>query len=202
MRSIVLSLIIFTLTLSFTSCKNDRNTTTLVEYTTTGTTALQTTISTTTSKKITTKITTSATTQISSDTTTVSLPDYNAAEISMLEQIGQPDYNNTEIPIPYVAWTEVNMDKTMYALDECIGYEFALPEASEKMKYDKGIAVHVIARTSTGYYRIENDYYIPCDFLDNAIPDGIDPSTVTSCEITTISVTETSLVSDTTQITG
>ena len=51
------------------------------------------------------------------------------------------------------------------------------------MIYDAGIALNVIARTSTGYYRIEGDYYIPCSSLDNYPPEGADPSAATSCTV-------------------
>ena len=115
-------------------------------------------------------------------TETAETADYDSAELSMLEIAGNPDYS-AEAAIPYVAWTEINLDKTMYAVSRCFGYEFALPDASEKMIYDAGIALNVIARTSTGYYRIEGDYYIPCSFLDNYPPEGADPSAATSCTV-------------------
>lgn len=115
-------------------------------------------------------------------TETAETADYDSAELSMLEIAGNPDYS-AEAAIPYVAWTEINLDKTMYAVSRCFGYEFALPDASEKMIYDAGIALNVIARTSTGYYRIEGDYYIPCSSLDNYPPEGADPSAATSCTV-------------------
>lgn len=108
--------------------------------------------------------------------------DYDSAELSMLEIAGNPDYS-AEAAIPYVAWTEINLDKTMYAVSRCFGYEFALPEASEKMIYDAGIALNVIARTSTGYYRIEGDYYVLCSSLDNYPAEDTDPSVATSCTV-------------------
>lgn len=115
-------------------------------------------------------------------TETAETADYDSAELSMLEIAGNPDYS-AEAAIPYVAWTEINLDETMYAVSRCFGYEFALPDASEKMIYDAGIALNVIARTSTGYYRIEGDYYIPCSSLDNYPPEGADPSAATSCTV-------------------
>lgn len=115
-------------------------------------------------------------------TETAETADYDSAELSMLEIAGNPDYS-AEAAIPYVAWTEINLDKTMYAVSRCFGYEFALPDASEKMIYDAGIALNVIARTSTGYYRIEENYYIPCSSLDNYPPEGADPSAATSCTV-------------------
>ena len=114
--------------------------------------------------------------------------DYDSAELSMLEIAGNPDYS-AEAAIPYVAWTEINLDKTMYAVSRCFGYEFALPDASEKMIYDAGIELNVIARTSTGYYRIDGDYYIPCSSLDNYPPEDADPSAATSCTVTAPPVT-------------
>ena len=115
-------------------------------------------------------------------TETAETADYDSAELSMLEIAGNPDYS-AEAAIPYVAWTEINLDKTMYAVSRCFGYEFALPDASEKMIYDAGIELNVIARTSTGYYRIDGDYYIPCSSLDNYPPEDADPSAATSCTV-------------------
>ena len=115
-------------------------------------------------------------------TETAETADYDSAELSMLEIAGNPDYS-AEAAIPYVAWTEINLDKTMYAVSRCFGYEFALPDASEKMIYDAGIELNVIARTSTGYYRINGDYYIPCSSLDNYPPEDADPSVATSCTV-------------------
>ena len=178
MKHIISSLMAFILTVTFISCSDTaKTTTTTVEMTTT--TALTTTTPSTT-------VTTTTTPKKTTDTsgTTVSLPDYDAVEQSLVAQLGDPDYNVTEAAIPYVAWTEVNLDKTMYANTRCIGYEFALSDAKAKLVFDAGIALHVIARTSTDYYRIENDYYIPCEFLDNAQLDGIDPTTVTSAVVT------------------
>lgn len=202
MKHIKSALMAFILTVTFISCSNENKTTTVtVEMTTTTestiTTPSMTVTTTTTPKKTTTvSVTTEETTSATSETT-VSLPDYDAVEQSLVAQLGDPNYNVTEAAIPYVAWTEVNLDKTMYANARCIGYEFALSDAKAKLIFDAGIALHVIARTSTNYYRIENDYYIPCEFLDNAPVDGIDPSTVTSSAVTevttSVTVSETSL---------
>lgn len=123
-------------------------------------------------------------------------PDYKSVELSMLENAGDPDYH-ASAAIPYVAWTEVNLEKTMYTISDCYGYEFALPESVRKMIYDAGAAVEVIARTSTGYYRIKGDLYIPCELLDSVIPDGIDASAATSCIVPAITappVTQTAAV--------
>jgi len=119
-------------------------------------------------------------------------PEYAAAEVSMLEAVGNPDYNG-EVAIPYVGWTEVNLSKTMYPINQCIGYEFALPDAAPKMRYDAGIALEVIARTSTGYYRLRGDYYIPCDYLDTVVHEGADPAAATSCAIVTLPVSVTAV---------
>lgn len=189
MKHIISSLMAFILTVTFISCSDTaKTTTTTVEMTTTTaltTTTPSTTVTTTTTPKKTTTVSVT-TEETTSDTsgTAVSLPDYDAVEQSLVAQLGDPDYNVTEAAIPYVAWTEVNLDKTMYANTRCIGYEFALSDAKAKLVFDAGIALHVIARTSTDYYRIENDYYIPCEFLDNAQLDGIDPTTVTSAVVT------------------
>ena len=200
MKHIISSLMAFKLTVTFISCSDTaKTTTTTVEMTTTTaltTTTPSTTVTTTPKKTTTVSVTTEETTSDTSGTT-VSLPDYDAVEQSLVAQLGDPDYNVTEAAIPYVAWTEVNLDKTMYANTRCIGYEFALSDAKAKLVFDAGIALHVIARTSTDYYRIENDYYIPCEFLDNAPVSGIDPSTVTSSAVTeattAVTVSETSV---------
>lgn len=200
MKHIISALIAFILTVTFISCSDENKTTTVtVEMTTPTeltTTTPSTTVTTTPKKTTTVSVTTEETTSDTSGTT-VSLPDYDAVEQSLVAQLGDPNYNVTEVAIPYVAWTEVNLDKTMYANERCIGYEFALSDAKAKLVFDAGIALHVIARTSTNYYRIENDYYIPCEFLDNAPVNGIDPSTVTSSAVTeattAVTVSETSL---------
>ncbi len=132
----------------------------------------------------TTKVSTaSSVTTTETDTTTTINPsdeNYNSKELEMLEKEGKPDYNVIEAAIPYVGWTEVNLDKYMYPVQKCIGYQYALPDAKAVMVYDAGIALEVIARTSTGYYRIRNDIYIPCDFLSNEIPAGINAEIATS----------------------
>ncbi len=115
-------------------------------------------------------------------TTTPNLSDenYNSKELELLEKEGRPDYNVIEAAIPYVGWTEVNLDKYMYPVQQCIGYQYALSDAKAVMVYDAGIALEVIARTSTGYYRIRNDIYIPCDFLSNEIPPNVNAEAATS----------------------
>ena len=168
------------------------------------TSAQSTTITTSYKTKVPAKTSVSLTTAESTSASTVTLPDYDSVEMSMLEEVGDSN-NNGKVAVPYVAWTEVNLSKTMYPLSQCIGYEFALPDAAPKMKYDAGIALEVIARTSTGYYRLKGDYYIPCDFLDTKIHDGIDASAATSCTVsppqTTVpSVSSASAVQQTTTI--
>lgn len=100
--------------------------------------------------------------------------DDEKSELDMLENAGSPDYN-ADAAIPYVAWTEINLDKYMYAVSPCIGYSAALSDAGKAMIYDPGYEFHVIARTSTGYYRTDEDLYIPCEYLDNYPPEGHDP---------------------------
>jgi hypothetical protein len=100
--------------------------------------------------------------------------DDESAELSMLENAGDPDYS-ADAAIPYVAWTEINLDKYMYAVSVCTGYSAALEDAGKAMIYDPGYEFHIIARTSTGYYRTDEDLYIPCRYLDNYPPDGYDP---------------------------
>ncbi len=188
MKSILSAIIIFLFVSILTSCYSEQAessgediilTAAFTDAASTSDTTYPTTTTTTVRTSI-TKATTNVTTQVS----TVSLPDYNSVEMSMLEGIGDPNYNG-QAAIPYVAWTEVNLDKIMYPVCQCIGYEFALPDAAAKMKYDAGISLEVIARTSTGYYRIKGDYYIPCDFLDTIVHEGIDAAAATSCTIYT-----------------
>ena len=96
---------------------------------------------------VTTTVTSTAVHTTSVSTTTVSFtlpetsaetappvdgPDYDEVELSMLGNAGNPDYH-AEAAIPYVAWTEINLDKTMYAASKCIGYEFAMPDAKKKI---------------------------------------------------------------------
>lgn len=197
-KSIAAASIIFSITLSAVSCTKEpaqssfSSVETEISETftisdtitaTSATTKITTTSSTTTTTIITTDNTTSPTSTTSETVSETTSPDYNAVELSMLEQAGKPEYDHAEAAIPYVAWTEVNLDKTMYTVSRCYGYEFALPDAVRKMVYDPGIALEVIARTSTGYYRIQNDYYIPCDFLDSTIPEDADPAIATSCAV-------------------
>jgi 16S rRNA C1402 (ribose-2'-O) methylase RsmI len=100
--------------------------------------------------------------------------DDEKSELDMLEKAGSPDYN-ADAAIPYVAWTEINLDKYMYAVSPCIGYSAALSDAGKAMIYDPGYEFRIIARTSTGYYRTDEDLYIPCEYLDNYPPEGYDP---------------------------
>lgn len=126
-------------------------------------------------------VTTEAKTETEETTTpAVSDENYNSKELELLEKEGRPDYNVIEAAIPYVGWTEVNLDKYMYPVEKCIGYQYALSDAKAVMVYDAGIALEVIARTSTGYYRIRNDIYIPCDFLSNDIPPNVNAAAATS----------------------
>ena len=105
--------------------------------------------------------------------------DDEASELDMLEDAGSPDYN-ADAAIPYVAWTEINLDKYMYAVSPCIGYSAALSDAGKAMIYDPGYEFHIIARTSTGFYRTDEDLYIPCEYLDNYPPEGFDPENAAS----------------------
>jgi 16S rRNA C1402 (ribose-2'-O) methylase RsmI len=100
--------------------------------------------------------------------------DDEKSELDMLEKAGSPDYN-ADSAIPYVAWTETNLDKYMYAVSPCIGYSAALSDAGKAMIYDPGYEFHVIARTSTDYYRTDEDLYIPVQYLQNHQLEGYDP---------------------------
>lgn len=139
--------------------------------------------STTSSVLTTASVTSTSETKTETEGTTtpdVSDENYNSRELELLEKEGRPDYNVIEAAIPYVGWTEVNLDKYMYPVQKCIGYQYALSDAKAVMVYDAGIALEVIARTSTGYYRIRNDIYIPCDFLSNEMPADVNAAAATS----------------------
>lgn len=189
MKKILAAAAAFTLILTAQSCSYGENTEISEPSETTAvTTVSETETTTTVSASVTSTVCTTVTTVTSVSETAASTEDptiaadYDSVELSMLDNAGSPDYH-AEAAIPYVAWTEINLNKTMYATSRCIGYEFAMPDAAKKMIYDAGIALDVIARTSTGYYRIDGDYYIPCEFLDNTPPDDADPSVATSCTV-------------------
>ncbi len=178
MKSIISALLIFSLLITITSCNNKSTTQESTAET-------QHTSATTNSSSHTTSISSSVSlsSQISSaDTELTTTPDNNSIETGTPQQMSDSDYMG-EAPIPSVAWTEINIDKTMYTQSQCTGYEFALSDANGKMIYDAGIGLEIIARTSTGYYRTINDYYIPCDCLDNNIPENVDPAAATSCTV-------------------
>ena len=177
-KSIISALLIFSLLITITSCNNKSTTQESTAET-------QHTSATTNSSSHTTSISSSVSlsSQISSaDTELTTTPDNNSIETGTPQQMSDSDYMG-EAPIPSVAWTEINIDKTMYTQSQCTGYEFALSDANGKMIYDAGIGLEIIARTSTGYYRTINDYYIPCDCLDNNIPENVDPAAATSCTV-------------------
>lgn len=202
MKQITLTAATFLFSLSLYACSTD-STSDSIQETSVSVTEYETVISSESSSVLITSVSESSITSVSAasdetsviseteEITTESPPyDYNNVELSILSNMGSPDYT-AEAEIPYVAWTEINLQKIMYTISGCSGYEFALPEASKKVIYDAGCALNVIARTSTGYYRIDGDIYIPCDFLDNSIPDGVDSSTATSCAVTTAAITTT-----------
>lgn len=201
MKQITLTAAVFLFSLSLYACSTDSSTSDNIQETPVSVTEYKTVTSSVSSSVLISSVSESSTASVSTsasessvtseteETTTETLPyDYNEVELSILLNMDNPDYT-AEVNIPYVAWTEINLQKTMYTISGCSGYEFALPEASKKVIYDAGCALNVIARTSTGYYRIDGDIYIPCDFLDNSVPDGVDTSTATSCAVTTIAVT-------------
>lgn len=201
MKQITLTAVVFLFSLSLYACSTDSSTSDNIQETSVSVTEYKTVTSSVSSSVLISSVSESSTASVSTsasessvtskteETTTETLPyDYNDVELSILSNMDNPDYT-AEVNIPYVAWTEINLQKTMYTISGCSGYEFALPEASKKVIYDAGCALNVIARTSTGYYRIDGDIYIPCDFLDNSIPDSVDTSTATSCAVTTIAVT-------------
>lgn len=202
MKQITLTAATFLFSLSLYACSTD-STSDSIQETSVSVTEYETVISSESSSVLITSVSESSITSVSAasdetsviseteEITTESPPyDYNNVELSILSNMDSPDYT-AEAEIPYVAWTEINLQKIMYTISGCSGYEFALPEASRKVIYDAGCALNVIARTSTGYYRIDGDIYIPCDFLDNSIPDGVDSSTATSCAVTTAAITTT-----------
>lgn len=166
--------VVFTITMALLpSCNKIEDHAEIIQTTTTETTTTKTTTATT--KKITTtKATTTeiTTTSVTSDTTTVST---NIDELNKLSAIDTVNYQIQAVP--YVAWTEINLDKTMYTKQLTLGYAYALTTSSANMVYDLGSALNVIARTSTGYYRIKGDIYIPCEFLSDAIPENVNNPT-------------------------
>ncbi|MDO5561029.1 MAG: hypothetical protein Q4F95_15720 [Oscillospiraceae bacterium] len=205
MKSIIPALLIFILLTIMTSCNRSKihvddapqeNIQTSIHQTISTTrehTSKQTTAIQTSAAELTTTIQTTA-----QETQTL---DDKIIESSLLGEISDIDYD-AGAAIPYVAWTEINLDKIMYTQIPCSGYELALPDADKKMMYDAGVQLHVIARTDTDYYRIEGDIYIPCDYLDNEIPDAVDASAATSCTVyippvitTSAAVSQTSAVS-------
>lgn len=139
----------------------------------------------TTVSSATTTIKTTVTTELSqtSSSTCTLTETTSISEVSSETDTWETLKPYTKVEVPFVAWSEVNLEKTMHTISRCKGYELALSDASAKMIYDAGIALEVIARTDTGYYRIKGDLYIPCDFLDNAIPDGINAAAATSCTV-------------------
>lgn len=66
---------------------------------------------------------------------------------------------------PHTAWTEIEYIKTMYTTVSCTSYRYALYSSYQTTYYDIGCAVNVIGITSTGFYRLNNDRYIPCEYL-------------------------------------
>lgn len=182
MKSIISALLIFSLLITITSC-NNKSTTQESTAETQHTSATTNSSSHTTSISSSVSLSSQISSQISSaDTELTTTPDNNSIETGTPQQMSDSDYMG-EAPIPSVAWTEINIDKTMYTQSQCTGYEFALSDANGKMIYDAGIGLEIIARTSTGYYRTINDYYIPCDCLDNNIPENVDPAAATSCTV-------------------
>lgn len=66
---------------------------------------------------------------------------------------------------PRTAWTEVEYIKTMYTNVACTSYRYALYTSYQVTYYDMGCALSVIGITSTGFYRLSNDRYVPCEYL-------------------------------------
>lgn len=201
MKSIIPAVIIFLILTFMTSCSNskakidetDQNT---FESTVTSAPAVSHTQKKTTHTAAVTE-SVSETSDTPQTSVTTQTPDPESVEKSMLEEISDVDYN-AGAAIPYVAWTEINLDKMMYTQLQCNGFEFALESANKKMLYDAGMQLHIIARTDTDYYRTDNDIYIPCSFLDNTVPDGADEASATSCTVYIPPVITTS-VSQTTE---
>ncbi len=189
MKSMLSALLIFSLLIALTSCNNkstNNKSTSETTHTTSDTESSSYKTSVSSSLSSSSEISSQT---LSSETEPPAAPESNYTETVLTEQIIDSVY--IEDALPSVAWTEINLDKIMYTQSLCTGYEFALPDAKGKMIYDAGIGLEIIARTSTGYYRTINDYYIPCDCLDNTIPENVDQAAATSCAVTEPVVTTT-----------
>lgn len=80
-----------------------------------------------------------------------------------------PEEVVSSVKPPRTAWTEVEYIKTMYTNTSCTSYRYALYTSNKSTSYDMGCAVNVIAITSTGFYRLSNDRYIPCEYLSEDV---------------------------------
>lgn len=115
------------------------------------------------------------------DSTPVTSEQHNDIAVT---ETAESDSESGDFDIPDVAWTEINLYKTMYALSSCTGYDLALSDGTPEMIYDPGYEFYVISRTSTGYYRVEGDYYIPCEFINDEPPADSDPDSAGCTEYT------------------
>ena len=178
MKKLIFPVLFMTAVTIFTACKNSSDESGLTEPTTTCETTVTTTTETTTTSETTTTVTTTETTSelATAETTAVTPSQAELNEEEMLNNIENVNYNGG-IAIPRVAWTEINLDKIMYATEMVFGYAYASPGALAKVVYDPGAEVKVIGRTSTEYYRISGDYYIPCEKLSGTKPEGISVAT-------------------------
>ncbi|MCC8069512.1 MAG: hypothetical protein LIO71_07170 [Ruminococcus sp.] len=88
----------------------------------------------------------------------------NANDIKNLTATA-PDEIVSSVNPPNTAWTEIEYIKTMYTNTPCTSYRYALYSSYQTTYYDVGCAINVIGITSTGFYRLNNDRYIPCEYL-------------------------------------
>lgn len=127
------------------------------------------------------QVTEPAFSETAAETSPVSEPEEvpEAAEVSPAESsvpdTPEEDYED----IPSVAWTEINFEKTMYTVSACFGYDTALPDGKKAVSYDPGYEILVTARTNTGYYRVEDDWFIPCEDLAGSAPEDADTPSAT-----------------------
>lgn len=67
-------------------------------------------------------------------------------------------------------WTEAAYDKTMYVTENCNARKIPILGADIVKAYKKGTQVHVIAKTSTSYYKLEDETFIHQNYLSLVKP--------------------------------
>ena len=124
MKQITLTAAVFLFSLSLYACSTDSSTSDNIQETSVSVTEYKTVTSSVSSSVLISSVSESSTASVSTsasessvtseteETTTETLPyDYNDVELSILSNMDNPDYT-AEVNIPYVAWTEINLQKT------------------------------------------------------------------------------------------